>query len=262
MTTVAYPLGAPPAADMRGGDCRARDLNQARNDHGPHRFAATTHCRINNGLLRLTVGATGAVPSLTVEARRGRVVIEDYISDVVSDTIPGAIATPAWFPLGTLTIDSPSVSALLTAVQLPKVSPGEGRAKGVTLRLMVPAINDVYVVLHRGERHIHIHHGQDGSRNGPTIDIDRRIRWTASPSPVGTAFANRVEEMAPALDSFPRWVASNDPVTTNAGSFSLTAASVTTARFGAGVGTWATQDRPSQQHWQLGDASRPSLVVT
>ena len=77
MTTATYPLGRPPAAAKRGGDCRARDLDQGRNVHGPHRFAATTHCQISNGMLRLTVGASGTAPALTVEARRGRVTVED-----------------------------------------------------------------------------------------------------------------------------------------------------------------------------------------
>ncbi|HEX7135395.1 MAG TPA: hypothetical protein VF228_22660, partial [Iamia sp.] len=77
MTVIAYPLGHPRAAASRGGDCRARDLDQARNVHGPHRFAVSTHCQISNGMLRLTVGAAGAAPSLTVECWRPALPIGD-----------------------------------------------------------------------------------------------------------------------------------------------------------------------------------------
>jgi hypothetical protein len=51
-------------------------------------------------------------------------------------------------------------------------------------------------------------------------------------------------------------------VTADAGTFSLTASSVSTARFGVGVGTWGTRDTPSWQHRQCGDASRPAIVIS
>jgi hypothetical protein len=258
VTTVSYPLGRPPAAAMRGGDCRARDLDQDRNVHGGHRFAATTHCRINNGLLRLTVGATGVAPSLTVEARRGRVTVGDVYSDTYSDTYVGSIATPEWIAMGTITIDSPAVSALLTAIRMPRISPGEGRAKGVTIRLVVPAINDIVVVLHRGERVVHIEHGDN---RGSTVSTTRRVRWTASPSPVGTASLSRVEEVSPIIASFPRYVGSTDAVTADPAAFSLTAASATSVSFTAGVGTPTVGDRVIDLHRQSADASRPRLVV-
>lgn len=253
-TTVSYALDTPPAAALRGGDCRARDLNQARNVHGGHRFAATTHCRISNGLLRLTVGATGAAPALTIAARRGALPIGDYLSDILSDTLPGTTATPAWFAMGTLTIDSPSVSALLTGVRIAHVT-----AESVTLRLIAPAIGDAWVTLERGERQVHVQHG---STRAPLVDIDRRIRLTSSPSPVGTAALGRVEEMVPATEGFRRFVAAVDPVTANAGAFLLTAVSMTTARFGFGVGTGAIEDRPLDMHRQLRDSSRPLIVLT
>ncbi len=255
MTTVAYALGRPRPAASRGGDCRALDLDQDRNVHGPHRFAATTHCQISDGMLRLTVGATGAAPALTVEVWRGRVTINDFYTDTYTDTYGGDISTPAWFAVGTLTIDSPSVSALLTAVRLVRITP-----EAVTIRLVAPLIADAFVTLPRGWRSVRIRHGD--SRLAP-IDIDRRIRWTHTPSPVGTATTGRVEEnVSPAaLTGMSRFVAAIDPVTTNAGAFSVTAASATTARFGAGVGMDTARDRPVDLHRQLGDASRPRLVV-
>jgi hypothetical protein len=70
-----------------------------------------------------------------------------------------------------------------------------------------------------------------------------------------------VEEVSPVADGFPRYVGAVDAATADAGAFSLTAASVTSARFGAGVGTWAVRDRPFEMHGQLGDASRARLVV-
>ena len=255
MTTVAYALGRPPAAELRGGDCRARDLDQGRNVHGPHRFATTTHAQINNGLLRLTVGVAGADPSLTVEARRGRVTVGDVYEDTYVDLYGGEIGTPEWLAMGTLTIDSPSVAALLTAVQMVRINP-----EAVTIRLVAPLMADAYVTLPRGWRAVRIQHGRTRS---PLVDIDRRVRWTASPSPVGTAAGARVEEVSPAvgLDGLHRFVACIDPATADAGAFSVTAPSVTTARFGAGIGTYADLDRANDMHHQLGDASRPRLVV-
>ncbi len=255
MTTVAYALGRPRPAVSRGGDCRAHDLDQDRNVHGPHRFAATTHCQISNGMLRLTVGASGAAPSLTVEAWRGAVVIGDVYEDPYVDLYGGAYSVPAWQAMGTLTIDSPSVSALLTAVRVVRLNP-----EAVTIRLVAPLMADAYVTLPRGWRSVRIQHGRT---RAPLVDTDRRIRWTASPSPTGTSATGRVEEATapPGLDGMFRFVAAIDPATVNTGAFSVTAASVTTARFGAGVGVDTTNDRPLDHHRQLGDASRPRLVV-
>lgn len=255
MTTVAYALGRPRAAASRGGDCRAHDLDQDRNVHGPHRFVVTTNCQISNGMLRLTVGASGAAPSLTVEAWRGRVVINDVYTDTYTDTYEGDISTPAWFSVGTLTIDSPSVSAVLSAVRLVRITP-----EAVTIRLVAPLMADAFVTLPRGWRSVRITHGD---RRLVPIDIDRRIRWTASPSPVGTASPGRVEEdVSPAdFTGMNRFVAAIDTATADAGAFSLTATSVTRARFGAGVGMDSIHDRPVDLHRQLGDASRPRLVV-
>jgi hypothetical protein len=253
MTTVAYTLGTPRIAAERGGDCHARDLDQGRNVHGPHRFAATTDCRINNGLLRLTVGASGAAPTLTVEAWRGRVVIGDTYSDTYSDTYGGEYSTPAWFAMGTLTIDSPSVSALLTAVRIVRINP-----EALTIRLVAPLMADAFVTLKRGERHCHIQHG---STRSPLVTTTRRVHWTAAPSPVGTARTGRVEEVTPEIAGFPRYVGAIDPVTVDAGAFSLTTTAVTRARFGAGVATYATKDKTADLHRQLGNASRPRLVV-
>ncbi len=247
MTTVAYALGRPRPAVSRGGDCRAHDLDQDEDVFDErYRFAATTHCRIANGMLRLTVGASGAAPSLTVEAWRGRVVMGDVYEDTYTDTYGGSYSTPEWIAMGTVTIDSPSVAVLLTAVRPVRLD-----AEGVTIRLVAPLMRDAFVALRRGERMCRIQHG---SSRPPFVDTDRRIRWTAAPSPVGTAAAGRVEEVTAAagLDGMSRLVASIDPVTTNAGDFSVTAASVTTARFGAGVGGHATHDHPLDYHRQLG----------
>jgi len=253
VTVRSYPLGRPRSASQSGGDCRARDLSQVHNVFGPWRFAATTHCRINNGLLRLTVGAAGATPTLTVEARRGRVVVGDFYSDTYSDTYGGSYSTPAWFAMGTLIIDSPSVAASLIAVRLVRISP-----EVVTIRLVAPLVADAFVTLRRGERHCRVQHG---STRAPLVVTDRRVRWTASPALDGTAYLGRVEETAETILGFRRYVGAIDSAAANAGTFSVTAASVTSARFGAGVGTPVTRDRPHDLHRQLGDTSRPRQVV-
>lgn len=256
MTTATYALGRPHPAALRGGDCRARDLNQARNVHGPHRFAASTHCQITNGLLRLTVGASGAAPSLAVEVWRGRVTVGDVYEDIYTDTYGGSIGTPAWFAVGTITIDSTLLTALLTAVRVVRITP-----EAVTVRLVTPVMADAFVTLRRGERMIHVQHG---STRAPTVSTSRRVRWTGSPSPTGTTSAQLVQEASPAvgLDGLFRFVGAIDTATVNASAFSSTASGVTTARFGAGVGTYAPRDGAFDLHNQLADASRPQLVVT
>lgn len=257
MTTVAYALGKPRAAGSRGGDCKAHDLSEARDVRGPHHFADTTHCQISNGMLRLTVGASGSAPSLLIEAWRGRVNVEDYADDIASDIAPGSISTPEWISVGTLTIDANGGPAVLTGVKLPArgISADE-----VTIRLVAPLIADAFITLPRGQRAVSIQHG---STRPPTLDINRRIRLTVPTyTPVGTGFAGRVEEVLPKIESFPRMISSFDAVTVDAGQFALVATSVISARFGFGVGTWGEKDTPSWTHRQIGDASRPAIVLT
>ena len=159
--------------------------------------------------------------------------------------------------MGTITIDSTLLTALLTSVQITRMSP-----EAVTIRLVAPVMADAFVTLRGGERMVRIQHG---STRSPLVSTSRRVRWTGSPSPAGTALTGRVEELVAAtgLDGLHRFVASLDTVSTNAGAFSVTATGVTTARFGAGIGLGVSTvlDRPSEMHEQLGDASRPRLVV-
>ena len=239
MSTAVYAIGRPRAALSRGGDCRARDITQAREIHGPHRFATTGQCQISNGLLRLTVGASGVAPTLTIECWRGRVVINDFLSDILSDILPGEYSTPAWFAMGTITIDSTLLTALLTAVRLVRLTP-----EAVTIRLVAPVMGDAFVTLRRGERQVRIQHG---STRAPVVSTSRRVQWTGSPSLTGSATTGRVEEPADAVTGLYRFVASID--------------TVTTARFGAGVGSDVYRDRPTDQHLQLGDVTRQGLVV-
>lgn len=255
MTVATYDLGRPLPAPDRGGDCRARDLSQGRNVKGMHRFVASDHCRINNGLLRVTVGASGVAPALTLEAHRGPVAIDDVYEDLYEDLYGGSMTLPTWFSVGTITVDSPSVAAVLTGVRLAQVSDEE-----VTIRLVAPLMTDAFITLRRGRRNVDIFHGD--TRASSPANIDRRVRLTASPSPVGTASTGRVEEDAPVIDGFPRFVTALDPVTENAGAFSLTATADYSARFGAGVGTYAYRDRPADIHREMGDASLPLLVVS
>ncbi len=245
MTVVSYPLGTPPAAAKRGGDCRARDLALGRNVFGArHRFATTSACRISNGLLRVTVGASGVAPGLTIAARRGRVVIGDAITDVVEDSLAGSMSTPAWQNMGTLTIDSPTVAALLTGVVVVRLN-----AEAVVLRLVSPVMADAYVTLRRGERMVRIQHGRT---RAPLVDTDRRIRWTDTVNPTGTAYrGGRVQEDNPAVQGFPRVIAARDAVTANAATFAMTASSVTSAVFMAGVATYSAKDQPADLPGQL-----------
>ncbi len=254
-TTVSYALGRPRAAVSRGGDCRAYDIAQARNVHGPHRFAAPSGCRLLNGLLRVTVGASGAAPALTVEAYRGRTTVGDVFVDVFHDLFGGSESAATWAAIGTLTIDSPSVSALLSGVQVASINP-----EAVTVRLVSPLMADAFVTLRRGEPFVRIHHGD--TRANPLVDIDRRVRFTASPSLVGSAVGPRVEEPAAVIAGVFRWVGAMDAATADAGAFSITASSTTSARFGAGAATSNLLDTPSSQHAQLGDASRTAMVVS
>ncbi len=72
----------------------------------------------------------------------------------------------------------------------------------------------------------------------------------------------RVQEDAPEITGVYRWVGAIDTATASAGLFSITTPATTSARFGAGVGTSDLAGSPASLHAQLGDASRPVLVVT
>ncbi len=256
MTVVTYPLGKPRAATARGGDCRARDLTQGRNVHGPHHFAATTDLQICNGLLRLTIGAAGIAPTITVECWSAAITATtaDYFVDVFADTFPGSVSTSsaAWVSMGTVTLDGPSVTALLTGVQLRSVKPS-----AVRVRLIAPAIGDAYITLRQGFRAFAAQHG---STRG-TVSIARRLSMAGPPTLAGSVSSGRVTETdPPATPGIYRFIASLD-VAFGSG-FALTSpAGYSYCRFGAGVGTTATLDTPADIHAQLADASRSRLEV-
>lgn len=263
MTVATYVLGHPRPALSRGGDCYAHDLRpdpitgeahpitERPHVHGPHRFRSPEHCAIQNGLLRVFVNA-GSPPSLSVQVWRGRVIVDDFYVDTYVDLYGGAYSEPEWFDAGTVTIDSPDVAAVLTGVRLVDVNPEK-----VTIKLVVPLIGDAFLTLHRGWRTLRIQHGDPRS----PVSVARRVRLTDSPSPVGMAALGRVEEYPPAVQGSHRFVASTDPVTVDAGQFSVTAASSTSADFGAGAGTTAAGDRAYNLHQQLGNSSRPLHLV-
>lgn len=259
MTVATYPLGKPPAPAMRGGDCRARDLTQARNVHGPHVFAATTDCQISNGLVQITVGATGAVPALSIMLWHGAgtgTVTGDIYSDTYADLYAGVTSPPTagWVASGTLTIDSPDVVAPLTAVRIVRMN-----HRFVTIRLVAPFMADAFVTLRQGWRSVTIQHG---SKRPPFLTMTRRISWTAS-GMTGQASRGRVVETAPLLDGYARFVAGVEAgATTDAAAFSMTSPSIRSFLFGAGAGTSNTLDTPADQHAQLYDASRLELVLT
>lgn len=245
---VSYALGTPRTATQRGGDCRARDLRLGRNVLGGHRFAVTSDCRISNGLVQATLGASGIAGALTIAAYRGEVTIEDYYADIYDDVYAGSTSVPDWHGMGVVTLDSPDVTALLTAVVVHHRSP-----ESITLRLVVPAMADAYVILRRGERMLRIQHGEP--RAG-LVDIDRRIRWTDTLNPVGTAYPGRVQEDAPAVEGFPRVIGCRGAVDTYPSLFSLVAPSVRSATFLAGVATSRVKDRPADYLAHLGTEFR------
>lgn len=201
-------------------------------------------------MLRLTV-VDGGAPALDVEVYRGAVTIGDTYSDTYEDTYGGSVSVPAWFAMGRITLDSPDASAVLTDVRMESINPD-----AVTLRLRAAAIADAFVTLRRGERMVRVQHGS--TTHPAPIAATRRIRWTASPSPVGTAFPGRVEEAsaAPGFDGLHRFVAALTPVSVDAGAFALASESTTTARLGAGIGVAGTLDRTLDLHRQLADATR------
>lgn len=279
MTTVSYALGVPRPPGLRGGDCRAYDLAQVRHVRGPHRFATADDCQLRNGFLRVTVGSTGEVPTLAVDAWRPEVTINDTYSDTYSDTYGGDLSTPAWLTVGSLVIDSPDVDAVLTGVRLVRIT-----AESVTIRLVSPLISDAFVTLRRGERMLRIQHG---SSRAP-VTRTRRVGWDLVPEEtmllttedgrvltteagvplvaevavqITSSPTGRSEEVVPHTQGFPRFVASLDPTGTTAGTLGLTSGSVDYARFGAGVATYSPEEQPRDMHRQLRDSSRPRLVV-
>ena len=253
MTAESHALGRLVAASRSGDRPRARDLDQGHNVyHRGYRFADTTHCQISNGMIRLTVGESGDVPTLHAEAWRGETTAGDVFDDVFDDTFGGSLSTPEWLDLGAIIIDSPSTATTLTAVRLIRISPF-----ALTIRLVAPTMADAFVTLRRGERMVHIQHG---STRPPLVDIDRRVRL--EPAPSGASAVQRVQEDFAAYQGFPRWIGAIDPATVNAGAFSLTAPSTISARFGVGAGTYGTADSPGASHAQLGNAARPRLAVT
>jgi hypothetical protein len=260
VTVATYVLGRPRPARSRGGDCYAHDLRTgpitARpHVHGPHRFRNPEDCAIQNGLLRLFVNA-GSSPSLSLQVRRGRVIVDDFYVDTYVDLYSGAYSDPEWLDAGVVMIDSPSVGVVMTGVRLVDVNPEK-----VTIKLLAPLINDAFVTLHRGWRSFRIQHGNDSLAVPAPVSVIRRVRLTDTPSPVGLAKTGRVEEPTSVIAGMYRFVASTDIVTADAGAFSVTSAAVTSADFGVGVGTATTRDRPFNLHQQFGDASRPFHAV-
>ena len=210
--------------------------------------------QIKNGLIRLTASAVGTTPSLAVQGFRPAVTVADYYGSVYPSVYPGTTSTPVWLSVGTLVIDSPAVTATLDDVQVIRQS-----HEAITARLLCSEIGDAFVTLRRGFRSVSIQHG---TTRPPIVDIDRRIRWTDTPPLVGTEAFVRVEEGVPEYEGFPRFVAAIDTATVNAGAFSATAVSATTARFGAGVGIAEAYERAADHHGQLLDASESHLVLT
>ena len=268
MTVNTYVLGKPRPARSRGGDCYAHDLRPdpitgkahpiTERPHihgGGHTFRLPEHCAIQNGLLRLFVTDTFP-PTLTMQVRRGRVIVDDFYVDTYVDLYGGAYSTPEWMDAGQVIIDSPSFGVVLTGVRLVDVNPEK-----VTIKLLAPLINDAFVTLHRGWRSARIQHGNDSLAVPAPVSVVRRVRLTGPPSPVGVAATGRVEEQSAVIAGMYRFVASTDAVTTDAGQFSVTSAAVETADFGVGVGTASDRDRPFHIHKQHGSAARPLHLV-
>lgn len=249
---VTYPLGLPRPAPLRGGDCRGRDLDKGHNVFGLHRFEDAAHCQIDNGLIRCTVGASGAAPSLIVAGMTGYQPYGDIYYDIYDDIYPGSYTGPGWTAMGSIVIDSPLVSALLTGVRLVNVND-----ERITIRLISPVMADAYVTLRRGEPMVRIQHG---STRVPSVSTSRRVWWDHV-GLTGAAATARVAETAPLTDGFARFVAARDAATANAGAFSITASAVISAEFGAGVGTAEYGSTVEDLHSQLSDVSRTRLVV-
>lgn len=261
MTVSTYVLGHPRPARSRGGDCYAHDLSSGPitdrpHVHGPHTFRRPEHCAIQNGLLRLAVVDTFP-PSLSMQVRRGRLIVDDFYVDTYDDTYGGAYSEPEWFDAGVVVIDSPSFGVVLTGVRLVDVNPEK-----VIIKLLAPLIGDAFVTLRRGWRSVSIQHGNASLAVPAPVSVARRVRLTDSPSPIGIASPGRVEESPSAITGLFRFVASVDSGTTaDAGAFSVTVGASTSADMGVGVGTDVPLDRPYDLHRQLGTASRPVHLV-
>lgn len=268
MTVRTYVLGHPRPARSRGGDCYAHDLRPDPITGEPHpiterphvrganhTYREPEHCAFQNGLLRVAV-VSSFPPTLSLAVVRGRVIVDDFYFDTYTDLYGGSYSERAWVDAGSVVIDSPALGVVLTGVRLVDVNPEK-----VTVKLLAPLIGDAFVVLHRGWRSLRIHHGNPNLAVPAPVAVTRRVRLIDSPSPVGSASAGRVEETSSVITGMYRFVASTDPVTTNASEFSVVSSAVVTADFGVGVGTDDPDDRPADLHRQLGDASRPMHLV-
>lgn len=258
MTVALPPIEVGPArpAVERGGDVRLRDLHQGRDVRGPHVFAGSASIRMTNGLLRLDVSGPGGVPSVGISVRRGAVVIGDFLSDILSDTLPGSNNPPEWLFLGTLSFDSTSVATTLTRARIVRLS-----REVATVRLVAAAVGDIYLTLRRGEL---MGRAQHGTGRGMPQSVVRRIRWTASPTLTGTASTGRVSESTSAYTGayrgVQRFLVARQTVTASGSAFSLT---TTTARviadFGFGVATPARLNGVADQHGQFLGVTKTKL---
>lgn len=256
--TITYDLGLPKAANLRGGDVRARDTTQARKVFGPHRFAGSGDLKVSNGLLRLTVDVAGAFPSVIVSAYTAGALTSaatTYTTTTVYDATTlyfDDIYAHLWTAMGSVIFDSPAVSASLASAHLVSLTP-----ERATICLISTAIANVYVTLRRGERMLRIQHG---STRPPFLTLDRRVRW--GPPPAGVAVFARVSEDVPAVANSPRFIATESSDATVSGpAFSITVPAARSASFGAGVGTVGERNTPADMHGQLFDSSRATLTV-
>lgn len=253
MTISSHALGAPLAAAQRGGDVRLHDLAQGRDVRGPHVFAAPDDAVIVNGAIRATVGPSGAVPSLDLDAWRGPVTVSDAISDTLADTLAGAAATPAWHSVGSVLIDSPDVSSGISAVRVVSVSP-----ERVTVRLDVASLGDVFVSLLRGEPMLRIQHGR---AKAPAVSVGRRVSWSAGSF---SAAGSRIEETwSPAEDSMFRFIGGFETMNADAGARTLaTPAAASTARYCVGVADGRWWSTPRDLHHQMAGVTERWTAVT
>lgn len=261
MTVVSYVLGKPLAANMRGGDCRARDTTQGRNIYGPHRFATPSDLSICNGMIRLTVGAANAAPALIFSAygpatpATAGTTYNTATTYNAATTYVASTYTSGWSAMGTIVIDSPVAAALLTGARIVRITP-----EAITIRLIAPAIADAYVTLRRGEPFARIQHG---ATRGTVVNTDRRVMLNGPPALTGTAYSGRVQEDTPTVANTPRFIAARTAgATVNAATFAVTVPAVRSAHFGAGVGMLTSSlSAPADMHGQLYDASRPTLTL-
>lgn len=256
MPPTVLDLGTPLAPTARGGDVRARNVVAARNIYGPHLFLTPGDLSISNGLLRLTIGGFGSIPSVLVSAyalgvQTGVATTYDAVTVYDSTTVyVDDVFAHAWIAMGSIVFDSTSVSALLSNARLVHLTP-----ERATVRLASAAISDVFVTLRRGERIVRIQHG---STRPPFVTIDRRVRW--APAPTGVAYSGRISEDTPAIANSPRFIAARTPgATVSVPFFSVTVPAARTASFGAGVGTTGQHNSPAEMHAQLFDDTRVTI---